>query len=254
MICCDILGLNALDVYLRKDTHLSESKQNELDNILQRLRNQEPIQYICGTGNFCGRPFKVTPDVLIPRQETEELVEHIIAQEAPTQPRILDIGTGSGCIAITLSLQIPDSEVTAIDISEPALQIARSNNEALGAKVSFIQQDLFMPFTNYPDLPFDIIVSNPPYVTESEKGEMEPNVLDWEPALALFVPDKDPLLYYRRMVDLSASILREGGRIYLEINRSYAQETVQLLEAHNFANTRVMKDISGNNRFIMATK
>lgn len=198
MIWCDLLGMDALDIYLGKDINLPESKRYELENILQRLRKNEPIQYIRKMAIFLGRSFYVAPGVLIPRPETEELVELIAKENLNDAPRILDIGTGSGCIAISLSLIIPQAQVTAWDISEEALAVARRNNEVLGSAVSFQQKDVLAEIDS--EQRFDIIVSNPPYVTESEKADMEPNVLDWEPELALFVPDNDPLRFYRRLL------------------------------------------------------
>lgn len=193
MIWCDLLGMDALDIYLGKDINLSESKRYELENILQRLRKNEPIQYIRKMAIFLGRSFYVAPGVLIPRPETEELVELIAKENLNDAPRILDIGTGSGCIAISLSLIIPQAQVTAWDISEEALAVARRNNEVLDSAVSFEQKDVLAEMDS--EQRFDIIVSNPPYVTESEKADMEPNVTDWEPELALFVPDNDPLRF-----------------------------------------------------------
>jgi release factor glutamine methyltransferase len=186
MIWCDLLGMDALDIYLGKDINLSESKRYELENILQRLRKNEPIQYIRKMAIFLGRSFYVAPGVLIPRPETEELVELIAKENLNDAPRILDIGTGSGCIAISLSLIIPQAQVTAWDISEEALAVARRNNEVLDSAVSFEQKDVLAEMDS--EQRFDIIVSNPPYVTESEKADMEPNVLDWEPELAQFIP------------------------------------------------------------------
>ena len=200
MIWCDLLGMDALDIYLGKDINLSESKRYELENILQRLRKNEPIQYIRKMAIFLGRSFYVAPGVLIPRPETEELVELIAKENLNDAPRILDIGTGSGCIAISLSLIIPQAQVTAWDISEEALAVARRNNEVLDSAVSFEQKDVLAEMDS--EQRFDIIVSNPPYVTESEKADMEPNVLDWEPELALFVPDNNPLRFYRRIAVL----------------------------------------------------
>lgn len=224
MIWCDLLGMDALDIYLGKDINLSESKQYELENILQRLRKNEPIQYIRKMAIFLGRSFYVAPGVLIPRPETEELVELIAKENLNDAPRILDIGTGSGCIAISLSLIIPQAQVTAWDISEEALAVARRNNEVLGSAVSFQQKDVLAEIDS--EQRFDIIVSNPPYVTESEKADMEPNVLDWEPELALFVPDNDPLRFYRRIAVLGRKLLNPGGKLYFEINRAYGCEIV----------------------------
>lgn len=252
MIWCDLLGMDALDIYLGKDINLSESKLHELENILLRLRKNEPVQYIRGVANFLGRPFHVAPGVLIPRPETEELVELIISENNLQAPRILDIGTGSGCIAVSLSLEIPQARVTAWDVSEVALLIARRNNEELGASVSFEKRDAFEEVECKE--PFDCIVSNPPYVTESEKREMEPNVLNWEPELALFVPDDDPLRFYRRIAVLGKSLLCPGGKLYFEINRMYGIPTIDMLVGMGYKEPRIIKDISGNDRIVTAYK
>ena len=222
LICCDMLGLDALDIYMGKDIILSECKQRELENIIFRLQKNEPIQYIRGFAEFCGRKFKVAPGVLIPRPETAELVE-LIVKENPGARHLLDIGTGSGCIAISLDKRLPDADVEAWDISEEALAIARTNNEELESRVLFRQRDVLSDdWEKSPS--FDVIVSNPPYVTEAEKDEMEANVLDWEPALALFVPDDDPLRFYRRIATLGRELLLPEGKLYFEINRAFGRE------------------------------
>lgn len=252
MIWCDLLGMDALDIYLGKDINLSESKRYELENILQRLRKNEPIQYIRKIAIFLGRSFYVAPGVLIPRPETEELVELIAKENLNDAPRILDIGTGSGCIAISLSLIIPQAQVTAWDISEEALAVARRNNEVLGSAVSFQQKDVLAEIDS--EQRFDIIVSNPPYVTESEKADMEPNVLDWEPELALFVPDNDPLRFYRRIAVLGRKLLNPGGKLYFEINRAYGCEIVCMLIDLGYCHPCIIKDISGNDRIVTTHK
>lgn len=254
MIWCDILGMDALDIYLGKDINLSESKRHELENILSRLRKNEPIQYVRGVGNFLGRPFYVGPGVLIPRPETEELVELIICENRLETPRILDVGTGSGCIAISLSLEIPQSQVTAWDVSEEALAIAKLNNKELDAAVAFEKRDVLEGEMVLHSESFDCIVSNPPYVTEAEKEAMEPNVLDWEPGLALFVPDDDPLRFYRRIADFGRVLLVSGGKLYFEINRMYGGQTVDMLAGMGYRGTRVIKDIFGNDRIVTAYK
>ncbi len=252
MIWCDLLGMDALDIYLGKDINLSESKQYELENILQRLRKNEPIQYIRKMAIFLGRSFYVAPGVLIPRPETEELVELVVRENLNDAPRILDIGTGSGCIAISLSLAISQAKVTAWDISEEALAVARRNNEVLGSAVSFERKDVLAETDSRQR--FDIIVSNPPYVTESEKVDMEPNVLDWEPELALFVPDNDPLRFYRRIAVLGRQLLNPGGKLYFEINRAYGCEIVCMLTDLEYCHPCIIKDISGNDRIVTTHK
>lgn len=252
MICCDMLGMDALDIYLGKDINLSESKQHELENILLRLRKNEPIQYIRGVASFLGRPFQVAPGVLIPRPETAELVELIISENKNRFIRILDVGTGSGCIAVSLSLE-GYKDVVAWDISDDALAIARTNNEVLGANVLFEKKDVFAD-QSIGSAKFDIIVSNPPYVTEAEREEMELNVLDWEPELALFVSDNDPLCFYRCIAILGRELLTGEGQLYFEINRAYGVEIVSMLTDLGYRNPRIIKDISGNDRIVTAYK
>lgn len=252
LICCDLLGYEAIDVYLGKDINLSESKQCELENILVRLRKNEPIQYIRGMADFCGMTFRVAPGVLIPRPETTELVE-LILKENPQASSVLDIGTGSGCIAISLSRHLPQAKVTAWEVSDEALAVARQNNERLKTTVDFEQHDVFF-FEGGTGDTFDVIVSNPPYVTESERQEMDANVLDWEPELALFVPDDDPLRFYRRIATLGRRLLAPAGKIYFEINRAYGEATVRMLEERGYRHARVLKDLSGNDRIVTANR
>lgn len=250
MLCCDVLGYEAIDVYLGKDINLSESKQRELENILARMQKNEPIQYVLGTAMFCGMSFDVAPGVLIPRPETEELVDWIVKENSGS-PYILDMGTGSGCIAISLSKKLPEGMVTAWDISTEALAIARRNNEKLQAKVVFEQQDI-LSYCSDSEAVFDVIVSNPPYITESEKQEMDANVLEWEPSQALFVPDDDPLRFYRRIALLGRKLLKAEGKLYFEINRAYGDETVRMLEETGYKDIRVLKDQFGNTRIVTA--
>ena len=252
MICCDLLGYEATDVYLGKDINLSESKQCELENILVRLRKNEPIQYIRGAADFCGMTFRVAPGVLIPRPETTGLVE-LVLKENPQASSVLDIGTGSGCIAISLSRHLPQARVTAWEVSDEALAVARQNNERLKTTVDFEQHDVLFYEGETGDA-FDVIVSNPPYVTESERQEMDANVLDWEPELALFVPDDDPLRFYRRIAALGRKLLTPAGKIYFEINRAYGEATVRMLEETGYRHARVLKDLSGNDRIVTANR
>ena len=252
LICCDMLGLDALDIYMGKDIILSECKQRELENIIFRLQKNEPIQYIRGFAEFDGRRFKVAPGVLIPRPETVELVE-LVARENTDACRLLDIGTGSGCIAISLDKRLPDAKVEAWDISEEALAIAYTNNKELKAEVMFLQRDVLSD--DWEKTPsFDVIVSNPPYVTEAEKNGMDANVLDWEPELALFVPDDDPLRFYRRIADLGRELLLPEGRLYFEINQAYGRETAHMLEMKQYRDVRVIKDIFGKDRIVTANR
>ena len=252
IVCCEMLGQSHIDYYLGKDMILSPKDEKELESILSRLCNFEPIQYVQGTARFLGRTCRVAPGVLIPRPETEELVERMLEEVAPAS-RILDIGTGSGCIAVTLSKELPEAEVTAWDISGEALAIAGDNNRLLQTSVQFVQRDVLM-YQPTEDEYFDVIVSNPPYVTETEKKDMEPNVLNWEPSGALFVPDSDPLRFYRRIGELGRSMLTVGGRLYFEINRAFGEAVASMLRKQGYTNVRIRKDISGNDRYVIAER
>ncbi len=252
IVCCDLLGQAPTDYYLGKDIVLSSKKEQELEDILQRLSRFEPLQYIEGRTLFLGREFWVAPGVLIPRPETEELVE-LMLKEIPADARILDVGTGSGCIAISLAKELPDTLVTAWDVSPEALSVARANARKLQADVRFVECDVLACQVDEVGL-YDVIVSNPPYVTEAEKADMEPNVLQWEPSLALFVPDDDPLRFYRRIAVLGRDMLADGGRLYFEINRAYGREMVEMLRAMGYVGVRVEKDLSQNDRFVIAEK
>lgn len=253
LICCDVLGQQAVDYYLGKDITLSANAEQELESIIARLRNFEPIQYILGEARFCGRTFAVEQGVLIPRPETEELVE-LIVKEAPHSPRILDIGTGSGCIAITLSKELPEAHVTAWDVSPEALSIATRNNQDLQSSVCFELCDVLTHTPASTIQRYDIIVSNPPYVTMAERTDMEPNVLNWEPSLALFVPDADPLRFYRRIAALALDMLTAEGKLYFEINRAFGTEVMEMLRNCGYRNLRLQKDISHNDRIVIAQK
>lgn len=252
LICCEILGQRAVDYYLGKDITLSVKAEQELESILTRLHHFEPIQYILGEARFLGRTFYVAPGVLIPRPETEELVELMLKELSPVS-RILDIGTGSGCIAVSLAKELPEAQVTAWDVSEEALAIAVSNSKALQASVRFEQRDV-LTYSPGATESYDVIVSNPPYVIEVEKQEMEQNVLDWEPSLALFVPDADPLRFYRRIAMLGLEMLVPGGKLYFEINRAFGEDTVSMLRELGYRAIRLQKDISHNDRFVIAEK
>lgn len=252
IVCCDLLGQAPTDYYLGKDIVLSSKKEQELEDILQRLSRFEPLQYIEGRTLFLGREFWVAPGVLIPRPETEELVE-LMLKEIPADARILDVGTGSGCIAISLAKELPDALVTAWDVSPEALSVARANARKLQTDVRFVECDVLACQVDEVGL-YDVIVSNPPYVTEAEKADMEPNVLQWEPSLALFVPDDDPLRFYRRIAVLGRDMLADGGRLYFEINRAYGREMVEMLRTMGYVGVRVEKDLSQNDRFVIAEK
>lgn len=251
VVCCELFGQSDMDYYLGKDIILSENEQAKLESIVARLKKNEPLQYILGEARFFGRLFRVAPGVLIPRPETEELVQLIIDETAGGS-RILDIGTGSGCIAVTLSKELPEAQVTAWDVSAEALAIARANSKKLSARVVFREQDVFSDTAS--EQKFDVIVSNPPYVTEKEKRGMDANVLDWEPSLALFVPDDDPLRFYRRIARLGRRLLASQGRLYFEINCAYGDQTAAMLRQLDYQEVRILKDMSGHNRIVTAIR
>ena len=246
-------GLTLSDIYSGKDTQLSADCQAELEEIAQRLACHEPVQYVLGTADFCGRPFHVEPGILIPRPETEHLCRLILQSEFPPSPAVLDIGTGSGCIAVTLALGIPNSQVTAWDISEVALKIARENAKRANVHVSFEQVDILHLPSDILHHTFDLIVSNPPYICQSEAAQMESNVLDYEPQLALFVPDDDPLRFYRPIVSYAHAALHAGGQLWLETNPLYLEQITALLLATGFHVT-AHDDQFGKTRFIQALR
>ena len=244
--------LKRIDVALYPDLNFSEEEIVVWNLILEQLKKEIPIQYLLGKTSFYGLDFNVNENVLIPRPETEELVDLIIRSSSKSKKykdlKILDIGTGSGCIAISLAKNIPNSQVDAIDISEKALATAKKNAELNNVKVTFSNQNIL----DTEDLKqqFDIIVSNPPYVRNLEKEEIKKNVLDNEPHLALFVEDNDALIFYRKIAELAQKNLSENGQLFFEINQYLSKEMVELLEKMNFKNIELRKDIYGNDRMI----
>ncbi len=229
---------------------LSRLQARSINNIVKRLRAYEPIQHIIGETEFFGLPFIINKNVLIPRPETEELVELIINTNTKQNPAILDIGTGSGAIAIALAKYIKEAAVSAWDVSKEALSVAAANAERNGVDIAFDEVDVLL---DYPaEKKYDIIVSNPPYILESEKREMEKNVLDYEPHLALFVPDNKALIFYERIADIALSLLNSGGKLYFEINRAFGKETVGMLKDKGFCNVVLHQDISKNDRMVKA--
>ena len=244
--------LSALDLYAGKDMNFSSEKLSEVNDILARLKSYEPLQYIIGETWFCGYRFKVTPAVLIPRPETAELIDWIAADNKRRRMRVLDIGTGSGCIPVSLALMMNSPLMSAWDISEEALSVAAVNARTNDVDIAFSRVDVLG--NDIPDIKVDILVSNPPYITDSEKGDMEKNVLEWEPDLALFVPDDDPLRFYRRIAELGLDVLDDGGQVYFEINRAYGKETMEMLASLGYKNIDLRKDMSGNDRMIKALR
>ena len=251
ILATEMLGVSQMAFYIKDDVALTAEQETLLDDAIARLQKHEPIQYILGYSDFCGLRFKVTPATLIPRPETSELVEWI-ASETNGNESILDIGTGSGCIAISIANKLPQSKVSAWDISPDALAVATENSKANGCNVAFETVDIlgYQPTGEQ----FDIIVSNPPYIKEVEKELMHSNVLDWEPHTALFVPDNDPLLFYRTIAQKATTMLRPGGKLYFEINRAHGKETVEMLAALGYANIELRKDFADNDRMIRAVK
>ena len=246
-------GYSQVDIIMHENDTLSDFVRGEIDQILNRLLRHEPIQHILGEAYFYGLMLKVTPHTLIPRPETEELVDIIVKENTCADLRVLDMGTGSGAIAIALARSLRFPMVDAIDISPEALDTAQENAKALKVKVNFSKTDILTTQASGNE-GYDIIVSNPPYITDSERASMETNVLDFEPHTALFVPDTDPLLFYRACTVYASQALRPGGRIYFEINSRFGKETAQLLTLHGFTDATVTKDMYGLDRFVSATK
>jgi release factor glutamine methyltransferase len=246
--------LKRIDLALQPDLVFSEEEIKVWNSILEQLKLEIPIQYLLGKTSFYGLNFEVNENVLIPRPETEELVDWIISTtlkgEQSKSIKILDIGTGSGCIAISLAKNLPNAEVFAIDVSEKALATAQKNAKLNEVKVTFIEQNILETLDLKQE--FDIIVSNPPYVRNLEKEEIKRNVLEHEPHLALFVDDDDSLIFYRKIEELAQKNLSNSGQLYFEINQYLGKEMVELLEGMNFKNIELRKDIYGNDRMTKA--
>ena len=264
-------GMTLTDIICGKVNELSSDEERNLEEIITRLQNGEPVQYVLGEADFAGRTFHVEPGVLIPRPETAELCqwieEKVSSLDADDPKQILDICTGSGCIAITLGLTIPNSEVTGWDISEDALRIAQGNVEMLKARnVRIEYQDALMlpkaaeaaeiseAAESSLSKGWNIIVSNPPYICEKEKADMEKNVLEHEPSIALFVPDEDPLKFYRAIAEYASSALKSEGALYFEINPIYEKETREMLQDLGFKDIETKEDAYGKKRMMKAMK
>lgn len=248
--------MKRIDFALQPDFELDSIQLLQWETVLSQLVEYKPIQYILGETEFFGLPFYVNENTLIPRPETEELVDWIIQQSKvesrKSKLKILDIGTGSGCIAISLAKNLPNAEVYALDVSDKALEVAKKNAKNNNVDVQFLHQSILD--TEDLDQQFDIIVSNPPYVRNLEKEEIKRNVLDFEPHLALFVEDNDALLFYRKIAQLAQKNLSEGGQLYFEINQYLGKEMVVLLEQNLFKKIELRKDVYGNDRMIRSTK
>ena len=289
----DLFNIDWNQQLMNPDMRIDEHQHYQLSEAVKRLLSGEPIQYVTGMARFNDIVLKVSPAVLIPRPETEELVQKIcdsFQNSKPSLPchssvesaamsfqhgyvgkremqcirrsqsmaaaskgnppiRIWDIGTGSGCIAIALAKHFPNAEVIAFDVSEKALQIAKENAESNDAKVTFVQDDVMNPTSDYFTQPVDLVVSNPPYVCDSERAVMEANVLDWEPKKALFVPDDDPLLFYRQILTLAKNQLTPGGQIWFEINERMGEEMLSLCRDMGFSEEEILVDFAGSPRF-----
>ena len=284
----DLFDIDLKRQLMEPDLRIDEIQHFQLEQAVKRLMSGEPVQYVTGVARFCDLLIKVSHAVLIPRPETEELVQkicttsllchspaaHVIPAEESARAwnlwaagckeesmaavykrdnlpiRIWDIGTGSGCIAIALAKHIPNAEIIAFDVSEEALQIAKENAESNDAKVTFVQDDVLYPTSDYFNQPVDLVVSNPPYVCDSESALMEANVLDWEPEKALFVPDEDPLRFYRQILALAKNQLNPNGQIWFEINERMGDELVSLCLEMGFSNAEVLQDFAGKPRFV----
>ena len=271
-------GLSLTDIVCGKIDEMSEKDLSELEAMMQRLEKAEPVQYVVGIAEFCGRTFHVEPGVLIPRPETGELCRWIVEERRREgEYQVLDVGTGSGCIAITLALEMPQAKVTAWDISDDALRIAKKNAEVLGAEVAFEKRDALNHWLNHGDrhsdlrcatiiepvpmihpVPmiqqWDAIVSNPPYVCQKEAATMERHVLEHEPHLALFVPDDDPLRFYRAIAKYGQNTLKPNGLLYFELNPLYAYDTESMVRELGYAETEIKQDMFGKQRFLKAKK
>lgn len=254
LIMEEYTALNSAQLLVNVDKTLNESVLLKIKFAINDLKVYKPVQYILGKTFFYDFEFNVTPDVLIPRPETEELVKWIIDDyKSHLQAfTLLDIGTGSGCIPVTLKKHLPQASVNAVDISEKALEVAKRNAKQNEVSINFMQLDI-LDRERWQELPeTDVIISNPPYVCDSEKEMMQPNVLDYEPHLALFVSNDDPLLFYNAIADFALQKLKPNGSLYFEINENFALQTKTLLEIKGFTNCEIRKDIQGKNRMIKA--
>ncbi len=249
--CVDVCGFGRFDVALDGSKECPEVAEDTLQTLLERLASGEPVQYVVGHTEFCGRRFAVRSGVLIPRPETEELVALVVRQNTLPTPRIIDLGTGSGAIAVSLAAEIEGARVEALDLSEVAVEVASENAQTNGVEVAVSKGDIFA-WAPAPES-YDIIISNPPYIPESERVTMERNVADFEPCEALFVPDNRPLVYYERIADVALVALAREGRLYFEIHETLATETAQMLEQKGFE-VALHHDINHKPRMIVCRK
>lgn len=246
IVAGELLGIPYLAVFTEPGAR-SGVNEETLERLVGEITSMRPVQYIVGRAAFCGMEFEVDESVLIPRPETEELVNLVVSQNTVVAPRILDIGTGSGCIAVSLARLLPESGVTAAEVSDAALETASRNASRNGARVKFVRTDIL---SDRPEGVFDVIVSNPPYVTESERALMRPNVLGHEPRGALFVPDSDPFLFYRRIAELGTEALADGGWLYFEINERFGAQTAELMRGLGYGSVTIRNDIYERPRIV----
>jgi release factor glutamine methyltransferase len=243
------LGIDRLHMLIDSGMHISVNDAKRINQICEELKTGKPVQYVLGVTSFYNCTIRVNDKTLIPRPETEELVDLIISENTGFNGRLIDFGTGSGCIAIAIKNALKDAVVTGIEISGEALEIASSNALLNNTNVSFVRGDIFH-FDTGSLPPSDIIVSNPPYVTESEKKQMNSNVIDFEPHKALFVSDEDPLVFYRAILDISVEIMKPGGKVYFEINEKKGIEISRMMEAKGYTEVMIVNDINSKNRFV----
>jgi release factor glutamine methyltransferase len=253
LIIEDLFQITRMDILVEKEVDLSQSTKKKLDNVLQKLQSGKPIQHILGKIEFYGRQFLINPNVLIPRRETEELV-HLILERHPdlSEQLIVDIGTGSGIIPITIAKERKHCEIFAVDISSSALATAKRNAKLNYANVRFMQADILSEDLNLPKS--NIWISNPPYVLEKEKAEMQAKVFEHDPSIALFVPDHDALVFYERISQLAFEHLVQGGSLYFEINEQFGQEVKKILTEKGFQKVEVKQDMQAKDRFVFGTK
>lgn len=249
LVILQLSGWSRAQLMVNQDVILSDTQQTAFVEIFNELKTGKPLQHIFAEAWFYGLKFKVSSAVLIPRPETEELVEWILTDQSILSPKILDIGTGSGCIAISIKKNKPTAEVSALDVSEEALAIAKTNASQNETVINFIHSDILSYIT---EEKYDLIVSNPPYITENEKKEMHQNVLQHEPHLALFVTNENPLIFYAAIADLASKQLKTNGLLYFEINEYLGKETVDMLNDKGFINIILKKDMQGKDRMIQA--
>lgn len=250
----DILGYSEVELLIKGNEVLSDFVIGKIDSVVERVERGEPLQYVLGWARFEGNRYMVTPDTLIPRPETQELVDIIISRHGEEKDlRVMDVGTGSGCIAISLARGLKFAQVSAIDISQPALEVARENAKMLKTRVNFECRDA-LSLTPKRGEKYDIIVSNPPYIAEYERKDMEHSVLDYEPSTALFVPNDDPLRFYRAIASFAVEALSQGGHIYYEINPLFASEMLEMMRGMGYNDIEIINDMQGRKRMLCARK